>query len=73
MNDGKYFRSELLAILLTSVVLLGLLWVAHWLNFIVINFRELMIYSVLTIIAGMIVFAIRWIFVFEAHKKRRRR
>lgn len=73
MNDGKYFRSELVAIIFTSLVLLGLLWLAHWLNFIVINFDELLVYTILAIFAGLIVFVIRWVYVFEAHKKKRRR
>lgn len=73
VNDGKYFRSELVAIVLTSLVLLGLLWVAHWLNFIVVNFDELLVYTILAIFAGLIVFVIRWVYVFEAHKKKRRR
>jgi hypothetical protein len=60
VSDKKYFRSELLAVLLTAIVLLGLLWIAHFTGLIVINFTELLIYTILSIVAGFVVLMIRW-------------
>ena len=65
VDNKKYFRSELLAVGLTSLVLLGLLWIANILGLIVVDFHELLIYTLLTILAGLMVFVIRWYIIFK--------
>jgi uncharacterized membrane protein len=71
MNGKHYFISELMAITLTSVVLLGLLWITNLLGWITINYKELFIYSMITIMAGLIVLAIRYKILHKKINKKR--
>lgn len=69
MNNRQYFHSELIAILLTSIILLALLILANFFGLIVINFGELLIYAILTILAGLFVWMIRWYLIFRGKRR----